>query len=185
MSLPVNRNDTWLQIVFWCLTLVGTNCANSATVNAQNLDSRKVSEQLCHSISGTYRYVGETSGEIDGVSLIGVMFGKPLIKGEPMETELIHNVENSTLRIKVYGKDVEPVPDFSINIGCVAGVLVYEYSERGHGDGSTYDMKSTFRFSKDNTGALVVHKIYSVKSTNLLFFKSKSRGEAIIRFLPF
>lgn len=185
MSLLLNRMSvTSRQILLGCLMFVGSSCANSETAHVQSLNVEKTTEQLCASISGVYQFFGKTDGETNEDSFIGVLFGKPLIKGEPTKTELIHNVENNVLRVKVSGKDIEPVPDFTIALQCVAGVLRYEYFQEGQGDGSSYKMKSAFRFYKDDAGALIVHKNSSVKSTNLLFFWKETHGDAITRFLP-
>lgn len=164
------------RMIVTCLCITYVSFANA---------EQGASIELCDSINGIYQFFGQDDdGDPHIRSLTEVLSGPLLLSGKAIATELLYDSTSSLLRIRVRRENLEPDPDFSLPVKCIAGVVTFEDRKDGHADGSTYDMKSSFRFWKDSAGVLVVHKTYTIKSTNLLFFSKERSGDEITRFSP-
>ena len=132
-----------------------------------------------------YQFFGQDEDDkLRRRTLTEVLVGPLLLSGKGTATELSYDSANNLLHIRIRRENLPPDPDFFVKVECLNGMLVFENSKSGHADGSTYEVESKFRFSKDSVGDLIVHEVYSVKSTNLGFFWKKRNGEAVTRFHP-
>jgi hypothetical protein len=160
-------------------------CCIASYVSYAYAQTQEISSQSCESINGLYQFLGKNEdGDPREPSFVEVLFGSQIRNGKPTATELNYDAASNFMHVRIHRENQTPDPDFSLKVKCDAGIVVFEDSKSGHGDGSSYEMKSIFRISKDPSNALAVHKIYTIKSTNLLFFWSERSGEAHIRFLP-
>lgn len=164
-----------IVVCYWIATYV-------SYVNAQ---TQEISNQSCESINGLYQFLGKNEdGDPREISFVEALFGSQIRNGKPTATELNYDAASNFLHVRIHRENQTPDPDFSLKVKCETGIVVFEDSKIGHGDGSSYEMKSIFRIAKDSLNTLVVHKTYTIKSTNLLFFWKERKGEAHIRFQP-
>lgn len=168
-----------LMAAFVCNTSLGETISQERGIGATK-------EMPCKSISGIYQYVGDIIQPIQmagPTTFFSVIFGKPKLKGEPIAVELTHNIDKSSLRVRVSEKEVEPAIDFFIPVQCVDGYVVYQSYISGHADGSSYEVKAKFYFSKDRVGTLAVHERSTIRSTNLMLFWAERDVDLTARFL--
>ena len=160
-------------------------CWVASYASHANAQAQEIPSQSCESISGLYQFLGEDEDSAPRrPSFTEVLFGPQVWSGKATATELNYDAASNSLHVRIRKENQDPDPDFSLKVTCEAGIIGFEDSKSGHGDGSSYEMKSIFRISKDVSNALVVHKIYTVKSTNLLLFWKERKGEMKIRFRP-
>lgn len=171
--------NTTMRIIVGCWVVFYVSHAS-----ADSLQTQEISNQSCSSISGFYQFLGQNNdSDPRRLSFTEALFGPQIWSGKGTATELNYSPASNLLHVKIHRENLEPDPDFSPKVNCQAGVISFEYSKNGYGDGSRYETKSIFRISKDNANVLFVHKIYSIKSIGL-FSSKESNGEMTTRFLP-
>jgi hypothetical protein len=136
----------------------------------------------CSFIDGQYRNAGidAENPSAASVTLDGGVFGTMPIKGTTEVVKLDFNFDLGKLNIDLIGQTVDPDQKSSshgMTAECIDGWLKVVRSGSGYADGTNSDFNIIINLGLlEDKSSLLVHYIYDVKTTAMMFFKEKKSG---------
>lgn len=150
-------------------------------------DNLHLSNDRCHSLSGTYEYFGEEGRATKYVKtprldLLG--FLKSIATSDVISVRIEHEPERESAIVTVNQKE-SPSRQVKLSVICRDGWSeVRKQSNSANGESGSIVSVERSRLTKSSNGALVVHFQYSVEVRH--FFNSKTHtGTDWYRFAPY